>query len=256
MDNKFDFNVRNMYNRLMLTSVHNEKIKNLRKLSLQKNVLALDNPKLVQEALQNKWEILAVIKSVYNRFTDCDILVSENVLKQFTNVKTTQGVVALVKLKHYELKPPDDNFLILDNVQDPGNVGTLIRSAVGANFLDIYLYKCASLALDKTVRSTMGALFKCRFYEVDDNFVEIARKWNKTILIADMGGESIYNLDAQQNVGVIVGNEGHGVSKMFRELACKTVSIPMQNGLESLNAGVSGSIIMYQITYGGKNVRS
>ena len=240
----------------MLTSVHNEKIKSLKKLSKQKDVLCLDNPKLIQEAMLNNWEILAVIKSIDDVFTTSDILVSENVLNQFTNVKTTQGVVALVKLKHYNLRPPDGNFLILDNVQDPGNVGTLIRSAVGANFLDIYLYNCASLSLDKTVRSTMGALFKCRFYEVDETFIKTLKQWNKKILTADMDGENIFKFDANQNFGLIIGNEGHGVSKELRSLSCKTISIPMQNGLESLNAGVSGSIIMYQLTYGGKNVRS
>ena len=245
-----------MYNELMLTSVHNEKIVNLIKLSKQKGVLCLDNPKLICEAIANKWDILAVIKTISNNFTSNDILVSENVLKKFTNTKTTQGVIALVKLKHYELKPPDNNFLILDNIQDPGNVGTLIRSAVGADFLDIYLYKCASLSLDKTIRSTMGAIFRCRFYEVGEDFVDIAKGWNKTILTADMDGENIFSVKISGSVGLIVGNEGHGVSESFRGLSNKVISIPMRNGLESLNAGVSGSILMYQLTYGGKNVRS
>lgn len=252
----FDFTSNFLYNVSMLTSVHNEKIKYYKQLSKQKDILCLDSPKLISEAILNGWEVVAVLKCVDTIFTDSDILVSDNVLKTFTNVKTSQGVVALVKLKHYELRPPDGNFLILDNVQDPGNVGTLIRSAVGANFLDIYLINCASISLEKTVRSTMGALFRCRFYEVDESFVDILKSWNKQILIADMDGEDIYNANFSANVGLVIGNEGHGISKRLIELPHKTISLPMQNGLESLNAGVSGSIIMYQLTYGGKNVRS
>ena len=102
----------------------------------------------------------------------------------------------------------------------------------------------------------MGALFRCRFYEVDESFVDILKSWNKQILIADMDGEDIYNANFSANVGLVIGNEGHGISKRLIELPHKTISLPMQNGLESLNAGVSGSIIMYQLTYGGKNVRS
>ena len=111
----------------------------------------MDNPKLITEALKNNWQILAVLKTNNIFYTEHDILVSENVLRYFSNVVTSQGVVAIVRLKIYDLKPPNNNFLVLDNVQDPGNVGTLIRSAVGANFFFFFLINCASISLDKTV---------------------------------------------------------------------------------------------------------
>lgn len=240
----------------MITSVSNETIKSLKKLIKQRDIICLDNPKLITEALKNNWQILAVLKSNNIFYTEHDILVSENVLRYFSNVVTSQGVVAIVRLKIYDLKPPNNNFLVLDNVQDPGNVGTLIRSAVGANFLDIFLINCASISLDKTVRSTMGALFKCRFYEVKEDFIKILENWNMTLIVADMDGDSVFEYENKSPVGLIVGNEGHGVGESLKKIANKFVKIPMQNGLESLNAGVSGSIIMYQLTYGGKNVRS
>lgn len=242
----------------MITSSQNEQIKFLKKLAKQKNIMCLDNPKLIEEAKLSGWEILYLLKTenISKHYTQNDIVVSENILHQFSNTITSQGVIAFIKYNHNSLKPPNGNFLILDNVQDPGNVGTLIRSAVGANFLDIYLISCASICLDKTIRSTMGALFKCNLYEVDNSFIDELNKWNKKIYIADMNGENIYSHKFPDNIGVIIGNEGHGVSPKLEKVATHKISLPMQNKLESLNAGVSGSIIMYQITYGGQNVRS
>ncbi len=246
-----------MYNSTMITSSKNEFIKKLKELKSQKNILCLDNPKLIEEAQNEGWQILYTlktqdIKKVYPNET----IVSENVLSVFTNTKTSQNVVAFVSFKQNILKPPLGNFLILDNVQDPGNVGTLIRSAVGANFLDIYLINCASVTLDKTIRSTMGAIFKCNVYEVKEDFLDTLKSWNKRIFVTTMQGKNIYDVPFPQNVGLIIGNEGHGVSEKLKLIATDNISLPMQNNLESLNAGTSGSIMMYQITYGGKNVRS
>ena len=247
-----------MYNTYMITSVKNEIIKEFKKLKEEKDVLCLDNPKLIEEAINNGWEVLNVLKTpnFEKGFIKDEILVSENVLKLFTNTVTSQGVVAFLKYKNKQLKPPNGNFLILDNVQDPGNVGTLIRSAVGAGFCDVYLINCARVCLDKTVRSTMGALFKCNVYEVDYSFIDILKQWNKRIYVADMKGESIYNTTFADNLGLVIGNEGHGVSKSLRDVSTDLISLPMKGNLESLNAGVSGSIIMYQIMFGGNNVRS
>ncbi len=244
----------------MITSVKNEYIKQLKKLKQQKDILCLDNRKLIDEAIKNKWEIVHLIKTeqICKKYTSNDVVVSNNVLKVFSNTKSSQQVIAFVKLKKQILKPPNQNFLVLDNIQDPGNVGTLIRSAVGANFLDIYLIDCASVTLDKTIRSTMGALFKCNVYETDKSFIKVLKSWNKKLYIADMNGKDIYKSVFLNNIGVVIGNEGHGVCEDLKNIATDKISIPMQNNLESLNAGVSGSIIIYQITYGsgGKNVRS
>lgn len=241
----------------MITSVKNEQILELKKLKQQKDVLVLDNPKLTKEAIKEGYEVLCVlktedIKESYNN----EIVVSDNVLKVFSNTITSQGIVAFIKFKHQLLRPPEGDFLILDNVQDPGNVGTLIRSAAGSNFKDVYLINCASVVNDKTVRSTMGAIFKCNVFELTYEDVNKIKSWNKNIYVADMNGENVFTCEFPKNVGVIIGNEGHGVSKYLREIATNTVKIPMQNNLESLNAAVSGSIIMYQISNGGKNVRS
>ncbi len=234
----------------MITSTQNDLIKQLLELKKQKNILCLDNPKLISEAKMCGYKVLYVLTNSQNAKED-EIQVSDNVLKKFSNTITTQGTIALIECQAKTPKPPDGNFLILDNVQDPGNVGTLIRSAVGANFLDIYLINCAGAYSDKVVRSTMGAIFRCNVYEVDYNFLQELKTWKKEILIADMNGKNIYDCKFNNQVGVVIGNEGHGVSEELKNIATSKISLPMQNNLESLNAGVSGSIIMYQITYGG-----
>ncbi len=249
-----------MYNIHMITSSKNEYIKQLKKLKQEKDVLCLDSPKLIDEAIKSKIEILCLLKTdkISRQYTNNDIIVASNVLNSFSNTKTSQQVVALIKLKKQALRPPNSNFLVLDTIQDPGNVGTLIRSAVGANFLDIYLINCASVSLDKTIRSTMGAIFKCNVFEVDNTFVETLKNWNKNLYITDMNGKNLYQNIFKEPIGLVIGNEGHGVSSEIKNISTGSISLPMQNNLESLNAGVSGSIIMYHLAYvnGGKNVRS
>lgn len=248
-----------MYNtNMIISSTKNEKIKQIKKLMSEKDIIVLDNPKLINEALSVGNQLIEVVReeNSKNKITENDILVTENVFNHFTNTITSQGVIALVKLKQKEVLSPKGNFLILDRVQDPGNVGTLIRSAVGAGFLDIYLINCARVNNPKTIRSTMGAIFKANFYEVNQEFLNTLKIWNKPIYVADMDGSDIYNMSFEDNCGIVVGNEGKGVSQELEQIANLKIKIPMLNGLESLNAGVSGSIIMYQIANGGKNVRT
>ena len=258
MSNYFAFYNDYSYTENMITSTQNQTIKNIVKLSKEKNVLCLDNPKLIEEAIKKGLKLLYVLKTekINQTFGSDDIIVADYVLEKFTNVKASRGVVALIRLEVLEVQKPTGNFLILDRVQDPGNVGTLIRSAVGSNFLDIYLIDCASVCNSKTVRSTMGAIFKANLYEVSQEFINTLKSWDLPIYVADMNGKNIYQTSFAENCGVIVGNEGQGVSEELRKVATDTLCIPMQNFLESLNAGVSGSIIMYQITNGGQNVRS
>ncbi|MBQ3494974.1 MAG: RNA methyltransferase [Clostridia bacterium] len=240
----------------MITSTQNQTIKDIAKLSTQKDILCLDNPKLIEEAISSGNQLLYVLRTDNAKvISQNDIVVSDNVLKKFTNTITSQGVVALFKQKQLVPQKPKGNFLVMDRLQDPGNVGTLIRSAVGSDFLDIYLVSCVNLTNPKLVRSTMGAMFKARLYEVDENFVKDVLAVH-TLCVADMNGENVFETEFSGICGIVVGNEGQGVSQNLKNIANKTLSIPMKNNLESLNAGVSGSIIMYQISNGGKNVRS
>ncbi len=243
---------------MVLASMQNEKIKMLKKLMADKSLVFFDNPKLVYEAYTAGHNILYLIKKEgYVGKTDYGgevVEVTENVFKTFSSTINSQGLIGVVKLKEQPLSKPKGNFLVLDSLQDPGNVGTLLRSALGANFLDVYLLDSVKISNEKVVRSSMGSIFKLRMYQTTkEEFVEEFKKWNYPLLVCDMNGENIFASKFSGVVGVAVGNEGNGISSKIKALSTKIVKIPMQNNLESLNAGVSGSIVMFLVNNQNKN---
>lgn len=232
--------------------MQNEKVKMLKKLMTDRSLVFFDNPKLIQEAYSAGHNILYIIKKEgYVGKTDYGgevIEVTDNVFKAFSTTVNSQGLIGVVKFKDLNCQKPLGNFLVLDELQDPGNVGTLLRSALGANFLDVYLLDTVKVNNDKVVRSSMGAVFKLRIYQMKkSHFLEEFKNWHIPLLICDMGGKDIYKTKISCPVGIVVGNEGNGISNEIKEIATDIVKIPMHNNLESLNAGVSGSIIMYEI---------
>lgn len=236
----------------MISSVKNEFIKSLKKQIKDKELICLDNPKIIYEANDCGVEFLYILKRKdYNlkHAYSCEIVeLTDNVFDALSTTEKSQGVLAITRLNTHSLKPPQGNFLVMDTIQDPGNVGTLIRSALGANFIDIYMIDCAKVNSDKVIRSSMGAIFKTRCYEISkENFIDNFKSWNKSMYTCDMNGNDIYKTKFALNSGIVVGNEGQGVSDEIARLCTSTIAIPMKNQLESLNAGVSGSIIMYQM---------
>ncbi len=180
----------------------------------------------------------------------CEVyIVTPNVLEKLTATKTPQGVVGVVRIKDKVLKPPCGNFLVLDNLQDPGNFGTICRSALGANFTDIYAINCPSYKSSKMVRSTMGTIFGLNIYKTTyDNLAKLLKQNNLPLLVADLDGENIFDYNPPTSFGLAIGNEGNGVSGQIKALATKTITIPMQNDLESLNAAISCGICMYVLS--------
>ena len=218
-----------------------------------KTLIVLDTPKLIHDAMSRG----IVPKYVFatgeqiNNFLGAT-LVGKSIIDLFSEVKTNAGVVAFVDPIHKSQKPPQGNFLVLDRVQDPGNVGTLIRSALGANFKDIYLVDSAKIST-KVIRASMGAAFEENIYSLTrDEFLKFAKEQNLKLISADMDGENIYETKGLKNVGIVLGNEGQGVCDEIANICQKTIKIPMNKSLESLNVGVSGSIIMFEIEYGGR----
>ncbi len=244
----------------IITSIKNDLVKKIRDIrDNSKDKLFLDNPKTIVEALKNgeKLENLLInckkekeIVQKYPIFCDLNYtLVGENVIDNLSATKTPQGVVAVFDFQGKNINL-HDNFICLDTLQDPGNLGTILRSASGTSFKNIFLINCVNYLSPKVVRSSMGGILKLNFKTFDSTteFVNFARENGLKYVVADMSGENVFRskLDFSP-LGVVVGSEGQGVDKLLRENAEKLVSIPMKNGLESLNAGVSCSIIIYSI---------
>ena len=235
-----------------ISSKNNQLVLDIKKQVKDKSLIILDTPKLIGDAISKgvKPKYIFATEKYADMF--CGVITtSQSIIDLFSDVKTNAGVVGFIDPIYKELKPPQGNFLVLDRVQDPGNVGTLIRSALGANFKDIYLVDSAKIST-KVIRASMGAIFEENIYSLTkDEFLKFAKEHNLNLVMADMDGANIYQAMAFENVGVVLGNEGQGVCDEIAEICKSTIKIPMNKSLESLNVAVSGSIIMFEIEYGG-----
>ncbi|MBQ8792362.1 MAG: RNA methyltransferase [Clostridia bacterium] len=232
----------------------NNLIKTLKKQKRENDsLLFLDNFKIIKDALNGglKAKYIFLSNEEDNIFgkIDCPVYkVDKSTIEQLSDSKTPQGVVCIAEYTQHIVEKPKTNFLVLDRLQDPGNVGTLIRTACACGFEYVYLLDSVKPTNSKLIRSTVGTIFQEKVISMtSQDFIQKAKEWNLNLLVADMEGENIFNFETNQQIGLIVGNEGQGVSDELIKICTRKVRIPMKQGVESLNAGVSGAIIMYQI---------
>lgn len=217
-----------------------------------KSLLFLDNVKIIKDAIKNNSiKIDCILTSLDSLPFDFDgkiFKTDDKTIEQLSDTKTPQKVLCIAYYTQDVVVAPKTNFLVLDGLQDPGNVGTLIRSAFASGFSFVYLVDSVKKSNAKLIRSSVGAVFDSKVFELPrEEFVAFSQKNNLNLLKCDMNGENIFNFKTDKQVGVVIGNEGQGVSKEISNLCKQSVKIPMMPGIESLNAGVSGSIIMYEI---------
>ena len=252
----------------MITSVSNEKIKHIAALQ-QKAKLRKEESLFVAEGGRLFLEAPAsLIKEVYvsERFlehADSKIkeklsltgyeTVSEQVFSKMSDTKAPQGILAALSQKNYkreELLGVCPLLLILENMQDPGNLGTILRTAEGAGVTGVVLSPgCADIYQPKTVRSTMGSLFRVPFYQSTELYEDILFFRQKGIKIYAACLENAKRYDTADYLGgsaFFIGNEGNGLTKEAIGMADSSIYIPMQGQLESLNAAVSVALLVYE----------
>ena len=240
----------------MITSKQNGLIKQIRSLSDKKfrdslNLYAVESIKLVNEVLSLSLAVKTVVctEKAFPKLSLGGInaeLVSEEVFKSISEEVTPQGALAVVEKPRLELKKPSGNCLLLDGVSDPANVGAIIRTAACAGYNDVYMTDtCADQYSSKAIRSSMGGVFRVNTYRA--KLSELLSVIDKPIVVADMNGENAFGFKKNDNICLVIGNEGHGVSETVESVAEYTVKIPMDNGMESLNAAVSAGILMYAL---------
>ena len=238
----------------VIVSQDNKKIKNLSKLLIKKyrdseGMFLVNGQHLVEEAYK-KGILVEVIKT-----EDCELnfdvattYVSYDVLKKLTNVETPQRIVGLCK--KIEEKEYGNKILLLDDIQDPGNLGTIIRSSVAFSVDTIVLSNnSVDLYNDKVIRSSEGMLFHINVIRRD--IIELINelKYNGYKIYGTKvdGGNNIKNVKVNDKYALIMGNEGNGVKKEILDMCDEYLYIPMNSKCESLNVGVATSIILYEI---------
>ncbi len=176
--------------------------------------------------------------------------VTDNVLKKISDTKTPQGMVFALKMPSHGIEDlTKGNILILENIQDPGNLGTMLRTAEGAGAGGILMSKgTVDLFNPKTIRSTMGSLFRVPFVYTEDlgGSIELLRKDGVRIYAASLKAQKFYDeISYEGRSAFMIGNEGNGLSDEAYRMADELIKIPMEGKLESLNAAVSAAILLY-----------
>jgi len=178
------------------------------------------------------------------------VLLPDLLFEKVSGVKSAQGILGIVRHAPAPLYVPESGkFLLLDNIRDPGNLGTLIRSAVGAGFDGILLYgDCVEPFNPKVVRSTMGTFAFTGLWPVSigeiDRFMVAGYELCTT---SGTGGENLFEAAFGKSTILAIGSEAHGISPPIQERASRRLTIPLQPECESLNAAVAGSICMFGI---------
>lgn len=255
----------------MITSSGNVQMKNLVK--LQKNArtrkeqqaFVIEGKKLFEEAKMygkvkqayvtpRYVEELSVPEEVYFAGITYE-LVEEKVLKEVADTMSPQGILAIVEKPEYQLSAflnkSELSLILLEDLRDPGNLGTIMRTAEGAGVDGVIMSKeTVDLFNPKVVRSTMGSIFRMPFLYVDDFFgsVRQLQEQDVNVVATDLSGKRDYDRENYgRKTAIVIGNEAKGISASMREMADTLVKIPMAGKVESLNASIAAGIMMYEL---------
>ena len=244
-----------------LSSLKNPKVLSWRSLRdkkgrLEQNAFLVEGVRMVREALSSSFTVNAVLlrEGFVPDFVIPDsirtYLLPEHVFQSVCDTKTPQGIAAVLNLQAKEAA--GSRLLALDGVQDPGNVGTIIRTADAAGFDGVlFSPECADLFSPKVLRSTMGSIFRLSFSfpkSLPDALTQL-KKDGFSVLSSQLDGDPFYE---RKNIGssfvLVIGNEGNGISDEVKAVATHRLCLPMRGGAESLNAAVAAGIMMYDLT--------
>lgn len=265
-----------------ITSKDNAIFKLIKSLKVKKNrireaLFVVEGPKQVIEAGSSRYGIryLVVRRDRLDFFnndgffeeipaTKVEIIsMDESLFRQIADTENSQGILAVLS---YEMLSGEDlmrqisadsNVLILDRLQDPGNIGTLVRTAEGAGFKGVVLLKgSGDVFSPKAIRAGGGATLRMPVTMLDDAYSlrELSDRFSKRLVVTDVSrGLAYYDVDLSENVFLVMGNEGRGVSKEVLDLADVRINIPTEGLLESLNVATAGAVLMMDSLRQNKN---
>ena len=245
-----------------ITSTQNEYIKKIAKLSSKKyreeaGLFIAEGEHLVEMVLASSFEIQSVIMSdsYYDKNNinfECEtILVTDNIFSKISDTKTPQGVIAVVKMADVEGSITQGRYIYCDNLQDPGNIGTIIRTADAFSFDGVIMSEgSADIYSPKVIRSSQGSVFNIKIIR-SGNINLLKNMKNKDFMLTSTAiyekSIELKSMKVLKNHIFVIGNEGSGVSKEILDMSDEIAYIPMTGKAESLNAGVAASILMYEV---------
>lgn len=250
----------------MITSTDNKRIKNViallekSKARKEQDAFVIEGIKLFEEAPEDSILEIYVAESYRGPREKLDRMASEvvkdEVFGKMTDTLTPQGILCVVRKSRYDLDTMTKNvkdgslYLVLDRLQDPGNLGTIMRTAEGAGITGVIMSTdTVDIYNPKTVRSTMGSIFRVPFLYTKDlkGAIDTLKSKGVTCYAAHLKGQkSCYSYDYRKPTAFFIGNEGNGLSDEIADLADVYIRIPMEGKLESLNAAVSAAVLMYE----------
>lgn len=253
----------------MISSKDNEFIKHIKKLKDKKyrdmnKEFVIEGIKLIREAIEEKAEIKQII--ICDNCLDSDIIpkelmyeiakyecvyVTESIFKVISDVNTPQGILAIIGRNAGEAKIDytQDIIVALDDIQDPGNLGTILRTVDSIGLNQILVSKGTADSYNpKVVRSTMGAIFRVKIIECEnlENTLKEVKKHKFKLVVTSLQTEkSLYDINFDKKL-IVIGNEANGVEQKIQDLADEKIKIPMLGKTESLNASVATGIVLYE----------
>lgn len=255
----------------MITSTSNAKIKRIVQLRKKKKardaegVFLVEGIRMFREIPEKLLQEIYISESceekegkeIRRRASACGIrpeLVSDGVFSHLSDTQTPQGILCVVRQLSYSLEEvadaPCPHMLVLDRLQDPGNVGTILRTAEGAGVTGILLDgECADIYNPKTIRSTMGSVFRMPFYYIQDleEGIRYLKKRGICTYAAHLEGKRAYDEeDYRKPCAFLIGNEGNGLRPEIADLADTYIRIPMAGEVESLNAAIASAVLMFE----------
>lgn len=250
----------------MLTSTANKQVKMIQKLQKsskerkQRGLFVIEGIRMFREIPKEYLDKVYVTEQFYEKnrelFKDRepDDRIAESVFEKLSETQTPQGVLATVKMREYTLEEilgteEAPLLLVLENLQDPGNLGTILRTAEGAGVSGILMSRdTVDIYNPKVVRSTMGALFRMPFLYTDDILASVKdlKARGITVYAAHLKGDGFYEKNYRKGTAFLVGNEGNGLTDEITALADEKIKIPMMGKVESLNAAIAATLMAYE----------
>lgn len=252
----------------MITSLSNNRIKNVIQLSTKAKARKEQNAYIVEGIRMFREAPRAQMKEIYMTSQVCEKeglleylkgeipceLVSEEVFSKMSDTKTPQGILCVMEKPAYQLEEmllkEQGLWIILEDIQDPGNLGTILRTGEGAGITGVIMSKnTVDIYNPKTIRATMGSAYRVPFIYAEDlhQVIQKMKEYHITCYAAHLKGKNYYDgLDFTEKTAFMIGNEGNGLTGETADLADSYLKIPMEGKVESLNAAMACGVLVYE----------